>query len=65
MSAAMSIGRRTAGSMGGRMRRGASASDRQRGLTLVELMVAIVLGILVAGAAVATLIVARQGGHPD
>lgn len=36
-------------------------SCRQRGLTLVELMVALVLGLLIAMAAVAALIVARQG----
>lgn len=34
---------------------------RQGGLTLIELMVALVLGMLVAAAAVAALIVARQG----
>jgi type IV pilus assembly protein PilW len=34
---------------------------RQAGLTLIELMVAVVLGLLVAAAAVAALIVARQG----
>lgn len=34
---------------------------RQRGLTLVELLVALALGMLIATAAVATLIVARQG----
>lgn len=36
-------------------------SGKQRGLTLVELMVALVLGMLIAMAAVAALIVARQG----
>lgn len=34
---------------------------RQAGLTLVELMVAMVLGLLIAAASVAALIVARQG----
>jgi type IV pilus assembly protein PilW len=34
---------------------------RQAGLTLVELMVALVLGLLIAGAAIASLLVARQG----
>lgn len=33
----------------------------QRGMTLVELMVAVVLGLLIAAAAVAALIIARQG----
>jgi type IV pilus assembly protein PilW len=36
-------------------------ASRQAGLTLVELMVALVLGMLIAAAAVAALIVARQG----
>lgn len=35
--------------------------SRQAGLTLVELMVALALGLLVAAAAVAALIIARQG----
>jgi len=34
---------------------------RQRGLTLVELMVALVLGLLVAAAGIAALIIGRQG----
>jgi type IV pilus assembly protein PilW len=34
---------------------------RQTGLTLIELMVALVLGLLIAAASVAALIVARQG----
>ena len=34
---------------------------RQAGLTMVELMVALVLGLLIAAASVAALIVARQG----
>lgn len=37
------------------------ALHRQAGLTLVELMVALVLGLLIAAASVAALIVARQG----
>ena len=37
------------------------ARRRQAGLTLVELMVALTLGLLVAAAAVAALIIARQG----
>jgi type IV pilus assembly protein PilW len=37
------------------------ARRAQRGLTLVELMVAVVLGLLIVGAAVAALIIARQG----
>lgn len=44
-----------------RMRRRAVQRRRQRGVTLVELMVALVLGLLVAGAAVASLLIARQG----
>jgi len=36
-------------------------SRRQAGLTLVELMVAVVLGLLIAAASVAALVVARQG----
>jgi type IV pilus assembly protein PilW len=36
-------------------------SARQRGFTLVELMVAMVLGLLVAAAGVAALIIGRQG----
>jgi type IV pilus assembly protein PilW len=38
-----------------------SAKRGQAGLTLVELMVALTLGLLVAAAAVAALIIARQG----
>ena len=38
-----------------------SNSHRQAGFTLVELMVAVALGLLVAGAAVAALIISRQG----
>lgn len=35
--------------------------SRQAGLTLIELLVALALGLLVAGASIAALIVARQG----
>lgn len=38
-----------------------ASPSRQAGLTLIELMVALVLGLLIAAAAVAALIVARQG----
>jgi len=40
---------------------GVAARRRQTGLTLVELMVALALGLLVAAASVAALIIARQG----
>jgi type IV pilus assembly protein PilW len=50
---------------GSALRRGHRTSGtgarRQAGLTLVELMVAVVLGLLIAAASVAALIVARQG----
>ena len=38
-----------------------SAAKRQAGVTLVELMVALVIGLVVSAAAVASLIVARNG----
>lgn len=38
-----------------------SARRHQAGLTLVELLVAMALGLLIAGAAVATLVIGRQG----
>jgi type IV pilus assembly protein PilW len=38
-----------------------ATSRRQAGLTLIELMVAMALGLLVVGATVATLIIGRQG----
>lgn len=43
------------------MRDPRSTRRRQAGLTLIELMVALVLGLLIAAASVAALIVARQG----
>lgn len=42
-------------------RRRRPPARRQAGLTLIELMVALVLGMLIAAAAVAALVVARQG----
>lgn len=42
-------------------RRGGAAARGQAGLTLVELMVALVLGLLITAAAVAALLVARRG----
>lgn len=43
------------------LRRAGSSPRRQGGLTLVELMVALVIGLVVAAAAVAALLVARNG----
>jgi type IV pilus assembly protein PilW len=43
------------------VRRPSARPRRQAGLTLVELMVAVVLGLLIAAASVAALVVARQG----
>ncbi len=43
------------------LRRHRPQPRRQAGLTLIELMVALVLGMLIAAAAVAALVVARQG----
>ncbi len=57
----MNLERRSIWSSREPVRQAAALSGPQRGLTLIELMVAIALGILVAGAAIATLIVARQG----
>lgn len=42
-------------------RRGVAAARRQAGVTLVELMVALVIGLVISAAAVAALIVARNG----
>jgi type IV pilus assembly protein PilW len=43
------------------VRRARAARGRQAGLTMIELLVALVLGLLIAAASVAALIVARQG----